>query len=277
ITVLKNGKTGINTNNPLAMLHVRDSSVIFTGPTILPGPANPPVNGAGTRMMWYADKAAFRAGAILGTQWDKDSIGLRSVAMGADTKAKGFSSTALGSSTNAIGVASTALGLGNSALGSATTAMGQSSKAIGNISTSMGNLTTARSDQSTTMGNNTIARAFASLVIGRFNDTTTQIPSLFNWFDADPVFVIGNGSANNARKNAITILKNGKTGINTNNPIAMLHVKDSSVLFTGVQANLPPNLGPPPASGPGARMMWYPGKSAFRVGQVDGPEWNRVT
>jgi hypothetical protein len=29
-----------------------------------------------------------------------------------------------------------------------------------------------------------------------------------------------------------------------------------------------------PASGPGKRMMWHPGKSAFRAGQVDGTQWD---
>ena len=31
----------------------------------------------------------------------------------------------------------------------------------------------------------------------------------------------------------------GKVGINTTSPQAMLHVKDSSVLFTGLTGNLP--------------------------------------
>ena len=31
-----------------------------------------------------------------------------------------------------------------------------------------------------------------------------------------------------------------------------------------------------PASGPGARMMWYPGKAAFRTGRVVGSEWDDV-
>jgi hypothetical protein len=32
--------------------------------------------------MWYADKAALRVGRVTANQWDKDSIGLYSVAMG---------------------------------------------------------------------------------------------------------------------------------------------------------------------------------------------------
>ena len=56
------GKVGINTTSPAAMLHVKDSSVVFTGPATLPANAGqPPVKGAGNRIMWYADKAAFRA------------------------------------------------------------------------------------------------------------------------------------------------------------------------------------------------------------------------
>jgi hypothetical protein len=59
------GKVGINTTTPQAMLHVNDSSVVFTGAATLPtNPGNPPVSGVGARMMWYPDKAAFRVGGI---------------------------------------------------------------------------------------------------------------------------------------------------------------------------------------------------------------------
>lgn len=70
------GKVGINTSTPLAMLHVADSSVVFTGGASPPQtPGNPPVSGAGVRMMWYPDKAAFRAGLAEGTSWDKVNVG----------------------------------------------------------------------------------------------------------------------------------------------------------------------------------------------------------
>jgi hypothetical protein len=39
-----------------------------------------PIEGAGTRFMWYASKAALRAGQINGTQWDDANIGLYSTA-----------------------------------------------------------------------------------------------------------------------------------------------------------------------------------------------------
>ena len=96
------GKVGINTTSPAATLHVADSSVVFTGlpvnPPPVPGP--PPVSGPGSRMMWYADKIAFRAGGVQGTHWDKDSVGVGSAAFGVDTKATGILSFVGGGGSN---------------------------------------------------------------------------------------------------------------------------------------------------------------------------------
>src|SRR5688500_8467681 len=88
------GKVGINTTTPAALLHVKDSSVLFTGPVTLPAtPGNPPVSGAGSRMLWYPAKAAFRTGLVTGTQWDKINIGQYSFSSGYNTIAKGDYST----------------------------------------------------------------------------------------------------------------------------------------------------------------------------------------
>lgn len=60
---------GIGTTTPNARLHVADSAVLFTGPPIIISPTifDPPASGAGSRMMWYAAKAAFRVGTVNGT------------------------------------------------------------------------------------------------------------------------------------------------------------------------------------------------------------------
>src|SRR5688500_5706382 len=88
ISIAQIGRVGLNTTSPVAMLHVKDSSVVFTGPPTLPvDPGQPPVSGAGSRMMWFADKAALRAGYVSGTQWNKDNIGKYSVAIGEDAMA----------------------------------------------------------------------------------------------------------------------------------------------------------------------------------------------
>ena len=286
-TIAQVGRVGINTIDPLAMLHVKDSSVLFTGLVGLPGiPGPPPVSGAGTRMMWYPDKAAFRAGNVGSSQWDKDSIGTYSIALGLNTKAKGAFSTALGPGAVATGNGSAAMGNGANAsgnnaiaLGSVTKArglnsisMGYFTKASGTASTSMGNGTIASGYGSTSIGFQTISNSYVSLAVGRYNDTTST--SSTAWVATDPLFIIGNGANNNTRSNALTVLKNAKTGINTASPLAMLHVKDSSVLFTGL-VGLPGTPGPTPVSGAGTRMMWYPDKAAFRAGNVNSTQWNK--
>ncbi|MBK8829387.1 MAG: hypothetical protein IPN60_00745 [Saprospiraceae bacterium] len=283
------GKVGINTSAPLAMLHVADSSVVFTGGASPPQtPGNPPVSGAGVRMMWYPDKAAFRAGLAEGTSWDKVNVGNYSfaagagtiasgnvstatgtgtvasgvftTAMGSGTIAQGGSSTAMGNSTIASGNVSTAMGtqsiasgessiamgnhsiasgdnstatglfttasgfhttaMGNSttASGNSSTAMGSFTKASGDNSTSMGNSTTASGNSSTAMGLSVTARAYASLAIGQYNDSIAS-SSPTTWITTDPAFVIGNGTADNARSNAFMVLKNGNTGISAT-PVA---------------------------------------------------------
>jgi hypothetical protein len=69
-----------------------------------------PATGAGTRMMWFPNKAAFRAGTVLGDQWDDANIGTASTAMGAGTVARGNFSVAMGSGTVAMGEHSSAVG-----------------------------------------------------------------------------------------------------------------------------------------------------------------------
>jgi hypothetical protein len=293
VSVLRNGNFGIGVLHPVARLHVKDSSVLFTGPNNLPAePGKPPVSGAGTRMMWYADKAAFRVGNTGALHWDKDSVGRYSFASGLNTKAKGESafaggaySAALGNNSVALGFYATASNDGASALGYVATASGFSStaigfgaRALGNYSYSIGNNTIANAGGSVSIGDNAVANGVSStsfgyntksnsdysFVTGKFNDTT----------NTNRLFEIGNGTADNARKNAITVLQNGKTGVNTTTPFAQLHVADSSVLFTAPN-NLPANPSETPVSGPGNRMMWYADKAAFRVGNVTADNWNK--
>ncbi len=160
------GKVGINTTAPAAMLHVKDSSVVFTGTGSIPGPSNPPVSEAGTRMMWYPDKAAFRVGNVSGSQWNKDSIGLYSTALGQNTKAKGVSALAMGNGTTASGNRSTAMGSLTTASGFGSTAMGDLSKAIGLYSIAMGQTTTASGHASIAMGQQTTASGITSTAMG---------------------------------------------------------------------------------------------------------------
>jgi hypothetical protein len=83
-----------------------------------------PAEGAGTRMMWYPEKAAFRAGYINGTQWDDPNIGLYSVAMGENVRASGDNGVAMGLRSTAANGSSFAVGEDNTASGYASVALG---------------------------------------------------------------------------------------------------------------------------------------------------------
>lgn len=81
----------IGTTNPQAKLQVKNGSVLFDGTT-----GNTIVTGAGTRMMWIPEKAAFRAGAVNYTQWDNANIGLYSGALGYSTTAESYACFVVG-------------------------------------------------------------------------------------------------------------------------------------------------------------------------------------
>jgi len=83
-----------------------------------------PVEGTGTRMMWYPRKAAFRAGGINGTQWDAANIGDYSVAMGENVRASASHAVAFGLRTTAAQQSSFAAGEDNTASGAASVALG---------------------------------------------------------------------------------------------------------------------------------------------------------
>ncbi len=213
---------GIGTTAPVARLHVKDSSVVFTGLNSVPvTPGNPPVSGAGVRLMWYPDKAAFRVGWVENKNWDKDSIGSFSFASGLDTKAKGEGSVAMGENTTAKGVISTSLGYLTSANGTLSTAMGYNSVANGYGSTAMGYSATANGDISTSIGLRTIANGFSSTVIG-FDNLPLVSPEVAS-LPTSPLFIIGNGQYD-ARSNAMAVFRNGNVGIGNNAPTERLVV-----------------------------------------------------
>ncbi|HYG82702.1 MAG TPA: tail fiber domain-containing protein, partial [Pyrinomonadaceae bacterium] len=83
-----------------------------------------PIEGAGTRFMWYATKAALRAGQINGTQWDDANIGLYSVAFGENVRALGDNSIVVGKNSVAANTGTVALGEGHTATGANSVALG---------------------------------------------------------------------------------------------------------------------------------------------------------
>jgi hypothetical protein len=262
---------GIGTTIPVARLHVVDSNVIFSAPTIgaFPGGHILPINGAGSRMMWIPRKAAFRAGSVTDASWDYDSIGVWSFAGGANNIAKADFTTAFGYGNNsnadystsmgqeniAQGVGSMVWGFGSIARGTYSTAFGSQTIAEGFTAMANGNLTTAVGNESVAMGFDTYAKAQGSLAIGRYNDSITS-SSKTAWVATDPAFIIGNGTSDAARHNAMVVYKNSNMILKSAAPIS-----DPPSYIT-------------PVSGAGTRMMWLNEKSAFRAGTVDGVQWN---
>jgi hypothetical protein len=288
LSVAAQGNVGIGTTSPVARLHVADSSVLFNGPATLPAnPGPPPVSSAGNRMMWYAAKAAFRAGSVPGTQWSISNIGNHSFAANFGNIASGVASSAFGTFTVANGPNAFAIGSSTTASGQQAFAAGIQSQAIGNGSFSIGFSNTTRQFSSFALGsgndtraefafsigNNLITKSVGSISLGAWNDTMdNQITPGVN--PSERILQVGIGTSNDDRRNAITVFRSGRVGIGTTNPAARLHVADSSVVFNSTLNNFPNNPGTALVQGAGVRMVWFPNRAAFRAGAVDNGQLN---
>lgn len=155
-----NDKIGIGTANPECALHIERAGLPYAdGGILAKGWYNYGdtlvTQGTGTRLIWHPRKAAFRAGYVSGSQWDKDSIGGYSAAFGASNKAGGLYSTAFG--------------LSNEASGSSSLAGGGYSKATGNYATSLGYLNYASGTYSASFGYYDSVMGVASFAGGFYN------------------------------------------------------------------------------------------------------------
>ena len=113
IILAQNVGIGTVTPNTNALLHVDLGSSTTKGLLVTgtyDGSSIVPDLGAGSRMMFYPGKAAFRAGRVFGTEWNNANVGLVSTAFGYSTIASGVYSTAMGVTTIASGAYSFAAG-----------------------------------------------------------------------------------------------------------------------------------------------------------------------
>ncbi len=231
---------GIGTTTPAARFHVADSNVLFTGPATISTTTSyyPPAQGTGTRMMWYPQKAAFRAGAVSGNEWDFNNIGLLSFATGYSNTASGEFSTAMGGGSTASGSGASAIGFNARAVGDQSSSLGNFSNANGLSSTALAT-GTASGDYSTAIGYGTRANSYRETSVGCFNkDVVPMSPT--TWNANDRLFVIGNGTTIDSRSDAVVILKNGNIGIGESNPAFPLNFYGSlgdKISFFGNAAN----------------------------------------
>lgn len=96
------------------------------------------------------------------------------------------------------------------------------------------------------------------------NDNTDGTTNYLGTSDANDLII----RTNDIERMRIT--SDGDVGIGTASPLTDYHVNNvNGVLYSGTFGT-----GTIPVEGAGNRMMWYPGKAAFRVGGVTGSVWD---
>lgn len=220
------GNVGIGTLSPKAKLNVGGNQAVLFGESL---------SGLGVKAFWMPYRAAFRAGSVAGGWfsdppfvWDTVNIGFGSFASGGDPMAKGNFSAAFGSATFATGVNSFVTGIASSAKGDHSFASGYFSVASGEASFAA-NESSAAGDRSASFnqggatgalsfaaGRGTEARAANSFVLGENNDPILAAPEALENTSSSPIFIIGNGKIWEEKRNALVVLKSGKTGIGLN-------------------------------------------------------------
>jgi hypothetical protein len=170
--ITSSGRIGIGTASPVASLHVVGNDGLVAEGTFGSGVAPP--SGAGTRMIWYPKKAAFRSGTVTSTQWDDVNIGNYSFASGYNTRASGAYSTVFGYNSIASGQYSLAACEQSTASGLSSVAMGSVAIASGPYSIALGRAPMATDSFTVAIGYHNTATAKYAISIGNQTDATGQ-------------------------------------------------------------------------------------------------------
>ncbi|MCD4811001.1 tail fiber domain-containing protein [bacterium] len=241
---------GIGTATPRTALELSGDGAILATGTYSAGWTEPDL-GAGTRMMWYPRKAAFRAGGVSGTQWDDGSVGTYSTAMGYDTTASAYTSTALGWVTTASGAHSTALGGYTLASNDYATAMGRETEASGQGSTAIGWSTTASGNASTAIGYQTTASGVATTAIGR---------AITAGINGDIIAIGLDSTARTCNQANSLCIMGGEVGIGAVAPTASLHLAPTTT--SRAQFRLETSAGTDPTT-PNSGDLWWNGTELY--------------
>lgn len=138
------------------------------------------------------------------------------IASGDNSHAEGFETTASGHHSHAEGFRTSAglyghaEGAGTKASNSASHAEGQDTTASGQSSHAEGRLSTASGDYSHASGYGTRATGEGSTAIGKYND------------DGSALFVVGDGTANESRRDCFKVDSQGNTWVKVNNTLTKI-------------------------------------------------------
>jgi hypothetical protein len=194
--------------------------------------------GAGTRMIWYPQKAAFRAGYVSGVQWNDGNIGTYSAAFGRNNTASSSDSFAAGEGNIVSEGASIAMGTTNVAGGYASIALGGMNSVTTNYSVALGygNLVSG-SGNSHAYGNSSISNGQNSIAFGNYVTSSNYMSMALGYqmeVSGGYSFGLNVSDIPYTLEQASTIaLMGGNVGINTTTPVYKLTVAgDMSVTGT---------------------------------------------
>jgi hypothetical protein len=183
-------------------------------------PPASPTSGNGTRMAWIPSRSAFQGGTFNtsdgSVRFVSENIGLFSFCYGLNSESRSRGGIAMGEGAIADGISNTL-------------AFGESVVVRGTRNFGLGLLSNIEDGTSNTilLGQNSNALAgqynygmgwglqmsgYGTSTFGSYNVIPTG--SNTTWVNTDPLFVIGNGSSNVLRSNALMVLKDGRFGIN---------------------------------------------------------------
>jgi len=219
------GNTGIGTENPSAKLEV-SGQIKITGGN--PGTGKVLTSDANGLASWqvqasgiFTSSGGITSNSIITDHFVIGSLSMDDVSGTADDIRLFFNKTK-----GAFRAGRTSSGEWNDALvGQYSAAFGDNNKASGSGSFASGVASVATGSVATAMGYFVNATAMLSTAVGSYNVGAGTKDS---WVTSDPIFEIGNGTSDAARSNAVTVLKNGNTGIGTSAPSQKLHVKGSA-------------------------------------------------
>lgn len=176
--------------------------------------------GANDNSRFFFNKAkyAFRAGMANNTNWNSDSIGIGSLAIGQNGKALGDYSAAIGWQVQATGWGAMSIGSASVASGDGSFAMGNRANAAGGYAFAFGSYPTAQGNYSIAIGNRAAAYGNNSVAIGEYALTYDDYAialGKYNEYASGSIFSIGNGNDLATQHNAFVVYANGTVEIDS--------------------------------------------------------------